>query len=145
MLPDCKITCAPKQQLAKASAAPTHLQATIWTQSQEARRSECGHVCCLQGARRPFVAFFGSAGTGGRSRVHAWLSHSTRGLRSLLRSPPHGLTFSMPLASEADAAESTPAQCGTAAAQFYGQLTAVRSQGSGSESLTSWWVPECAW
>ena len=39
--------------------------------------------------------------------MHAWLSPTTRGLRSVLRSMPHALTFFLPLAPEVAAAESS--------------------------------------
>ncbi|KAK9797426.1 hypothetical protein WJX73_000930 [Symbiochloris irregularis] len=84
------------------------------------------YLMSAQGARRPFVAFFGASGVGGKPRAHAWLSHSTRGLRNLLRNPPHGLSFSMPLASEADALEKSPAvHCQATASQFYGSRDAL--------------------
>ena len=57
-----------------------------------------------QDAKKPFVAYFGAAGTLGRRRMHAWVSASTHGLRERLRREPHGLVFSMPLAAGADAA-----------------------------------------
>lgn len=57
-----------------------------------------------QGSKRPFVAYFGGAGTGGRQHAHAWMSRSTHGLRERLRSVPHGLVFSTPLAPEAEPA-----------------------------------------
>ena len=55
-----------------------------------------------QDARKPFVAYFGAAGTLGRPRMHAWMSRSTRGLRERLRAEPHGLVFTAPLAPGAD-------------------------------------------
>ena len=56
----------------------------------------------MQDARKPFVAYFGAAGTLGRPRMHAWMSRSTHGLRERLRAEPHGLVFSAPLAPGAD-------------------------------------------
>ena len=74
--------------------------ASVWSVPQR--------VTVLQGAKRPYVAFFGAAGVGGRPHAHAWLSRSTQGLRARLAAPPHCLHFSMPLAGEAsaDAADS---------------------------------------
>ena len=48
--------------------------------------------------RAPFVAFFGSAGVGGRAEVHAWISHSSRNMRASLAAPPYQVDFAMPLA-----------------------------------------------
>ena len=48
------------------------------------------------------MAYFGAAGTLGRPRMHAWMSRSTHGLRERLRTEPHGLVFSTPLAPGAD-------------------------------------------
>ena len=56
----------------------------------------------LQDAKKPFVAYFGAAGTLGRPRMHAWMSRSTHGLRERLRAEPHGLVFLTPLAPGAD-------------------------------------------
>ena len=56
----------------------------------------------VQDAKKPFVAYFGAAGTLGRPRMHAWVSRSTHGLRERLRAEPHGLVFSTPLAPSAD-------------------------------------------
>lgn len=56
-----------------------------------------------QGAKRPFVAFFGGAGTGGRRHMHAWVSRSTHGSRERMRAAPCGLDFSTPLAPRAQA------------------------------------------
>jgi len=61
--------------------------------------SACANV---QDAKKPFVAYFGAAGTLGRPRMHAWVSRSTHGLRERLRAEPHGLVFSTPLAPSAD-------------------------------------------
>ena len=58
----------------------------------------------LQGAKRPYVAFFGAAGAGGQRCTHAWLSRSTQGLRARLAAPPHCLAFSLPLAGAPGAA-----------------------------------------
>ncbi len=55
-----------------------------------------------QDARKPFVAYFGGAGTLGRPRMHAWMSRSTHGLRERLQAEPHGLVFTAPLAPGAD-------------------------------------------
>lgn len=57
----------------------------------------------MQGAKRPFVAFFGGAGTGGRPHMHAWVSRSTHGARERMRAAPCGLDFSTPLAPRAQA------------------------------------------
>ena len=56
----------------------------------------------VQDAHRPFVAYFGAAGTLSRPRMHAWMSRSTHGLRKRLRAEPHGLVFTAPLAPGAD-------------------------------------------
>jgi hypothetical protein len=37
-----------------------------------------------QGTPKPFAAFFGAAGVGGRPRLHALLTRSSAGLRALL-------------------------------------------------------------
>ncbi len=50
----------------------------------------------LQGSKKPFAAFFGAAGLGGRPRLHALLTRSTAGLRTLL-SGGQGLGFVAPL------------------------------------------------
>lgn len=57
----------------------------------------------VQGAKRPFVAYFGGAGMGGRPHMHAWLSRSTHGVRERMRSDPCGLEFCTPLAPRAQA------------------------------------------
>jgi hypothetical protein len=58
-----------------------------------------------QGCKRPYVAYFGAAGVGGRAAPHAWLSRSTHGLRARLAAPPNCLDFTLPLAGAAGAAE----------------------------------------
>lgn len=50
----------------------------------------------MQGSKRPFVAFFGAAGVGGRPRLHALLTRTTAGLRSLMATSL-GLGFALPL------------------------------------------------
>lgn len=56
----------------------------------------------LQGTKKPFAAFFGAAGVGGRPRIHALLTRSTSGLRALLGGGM-ALGFAAPLLpSEAD-------------------------------------------
>ncbi|CAL5222421.1 g4783 [Coccomyxa viridis] len=62
----------------------------------------CFYFLTPQDARKPFVAYFGAAGTLGRPSMHAWLSRSTHGLRERLRAEPHGLVFTAPLALGAD-------------------------------------------
>jgi hypothetical protein len=57
-----------------------------------------------QGCKRPYVAYFGAAGVGGRPAPHAWLSRSTHGLRARLAAPPNCLDFTLPLAGAAGAA-----------------------------------------
>ena len=57
-----------------------------------------------QGAKKPWAAFFGAAGTGGRPRMHAWLSHTQRGLRRVLREQ-HGLRFTLPCCPALEAAD----------------------------------------
>ena len=49
----------------------------------------------LQGAKKPWAAFFGAAGVGARPRMHAWLSHTQRGLRAVLRQQ-YRLHFTLP-------------------------------------------------
>ena len=64
----------------------------------------CSSKSCAaraQGCKRPFVAYFGGAGTGGHARLHAWLSRSTHGARERMRAEPHSLRFTMPLAPQA--------------------------------------------
>ncbi|EIE24517.1 hypothetical protein COCSUDRAFT_61947 [Coccomyxa subellipsoidea C-169] len=61
------------------------------------------YLVTAQGTKRPFVAFFGGAGTGGRPHMHAWLSRSTHGARERMRAAPCGLDFSTPLAPRAQA------------------------------------------
>ena len=58
----------------------------------------------LQGAKKPWAAFFGAAKTGGRPRTHAWLSHTQRGLRRVLREQ-HGLQPSLPCCPALEAAD----------------------------------------
>lgn len=53
--------------------------------------------CGWQGSKRPLVAFFGGPETGGRRRIHAWMSHSTHGLRTMMREE-HGVGFALPYA-----------------------------------------------
>ncbi|KAL4447618.1 hypothetical protein ABPG75_004837 [Micractinium tetrahymenae] len=49
-----------------------------------------------EGSKKPFAAFFGAAGVGGRPRLHALLTRSTAGLRALL-SGGQGVGFAAPL------------------------------------------------
>lgn len=57
------------------------------------------YIVSPDGSRRPHVAFFGAAGIAGRSRMHAIVTRSTPGLRSLLKGKL-GLNFEMPLLSQ---------------------------------------------
>jgi hypothetical protein len=50
----------------------------------------------VQGSKKPFAAFFGAAGIGGRPRLHALLTRSTSGLRALLAGG-HALGYDSPL------------------------------------------------
>jgi hypothetical protein len=43
------------------------------------------------------VAFFGAAGTGARKKIHAWMSHSSQGLRAILQQE-HDVKFELPIA-----------------------------------------------
>ncbi|CAL8467510.1 g7048 [Coccomyxa elongata] len=69
------------------------------------RSGACGafYFATAEGAKRPFVAYFGGAGMGGRPHMHAWLSRSTHGVRERMRSEPCGLDFCTPLAPRAQA------------------------------------------
>lgn len=62
------------------------------------RRGACDCFYWLPplGSRRPMCVLLRSAGTAGIDDVHALVSHSSKGLRQLLRSPAVGVTFSMP-------------------------------------------------
>ena len=62
------------------------------------RTGRCDAFYCVspEGSRRPFVAFFGAAGVGGRPRVHAILTRTTAGLRMLLEGSL-GLGLATPL------------------------------------------------
>ncbi|KAK9844097.1 hypothetical protein WJX81_004408 [Elliptochloris bilobata] len=80
----------------------------VWRQAfrslllqQRAGTCEAFYVLSPEGAKRPYVAFFGAAGVGGRLRAHAWLSRSSHGLRQRLAVPPNCLVFSLPLAGAA--------------------------------------------
>lgn len=67
-------------------------------------RTQQQHRVLLQGARKPWAAFFGAAKTGGRPRTHAWLSHTQRGLRKVLKEQ-HGLHPSLPCCPALEAAD----------------------------------------
>lgn len=81
----------------------TPRQKYIYSQRCCSDSSPCSPPGLVQGAKRPFVAFFGGAGTGGRPHMHAWVSRSTHGARERMRAAPCGLDFSTPLAPRAQA------------------------------------------
>eukprot|EP00884_Botryococcus_braunii_P004524 jgi/Botrbrau1/14072/Bobra.182_3s0019.1 len=63
------------------------------------RSKACAAFYCIapEGSKRPFVAFFGAAGLGSRRKIHAWMSHSSHGLRTVLQEE-HDVQFVLPFA-----------------------------------------------
>ncbi|KAK9816957.1 hypothetical protein WJX72_007445 [[Myrmecia] bisecta] len=68
------------------------------------KRCNAFYYVTAPGARKPFVAFFGASGMAGRRHMHAIVSRSTQGMRAMMAGKDHGMTFSMPLAPEAQPA-----------------------------------------